>query len=82
MMVCIMYLKAKLLEEAVRQAVSSTKVNIGEYAVTYVDSVMSLQCTDERYIVNASTKAKLGCQGTGFVITEDGYVITNNQSRS
>ena len=59
------------LEEAVRQAVSSTKSNIGAYAVTYVDSVMSIACSESKY-------ANLGCQGTGFVITEDGYVITNN----
>lgn len=59
------------LEEAVRQAVSSTKTNIGAYAVSYVDSVMSIACSESKY-------ANLGCQGTGFVITEDGYVITNN----
>ena len=66
------------LEELVRQSIVTSKSNIGAYAVTYVDCVMSLQCTDERYIVDATTNAKLGCQGTGFVITEDGYVITNN----
>ena len=66
------------LEDAVRQSVTASKANIGAYAVTYVDSVMSLQCVDERYVVDASTNAKLSCQGTGFVITEDGYVITNN----
>jgi len=66
------------LEEVVRQSVTASKANIGAYAVTYVDSVMSLQCVDERYVVDASTNAKLSCQGTGFVITEDGYVITNN----
>ena len=66
------------LEDAVRQAVTTSKANIGAYAVAYVDSVMSLQCVDERYVVNVSTDAKLSCQGTGFVITEDGYVITNN----
>ena len=66
------------LEELVRQSIVTSQTNIGGYAVTYVDCVMSLQCTDERYVVNATTNAKLGCQGTGFVITEDGYVITNN----
>ena len=58
------------LEEAVRQSVTATKANIGAYAVTYVDSVMSLTCVESQY--------NLGCQGTGFVITADGYVITNN----
>ena len=58
------------LEEAVRQAIASSKTNIGAYAVTYVDSVMNISCLESQY--------NLGCQGTGFVITEDGYVITNN----
>jgi len=65
------------LEEAVRQSVTASKENIGAYSVTYVDSVMSLLCTDERYI-SPSTQQAIGCQGTGFVITADGYVITNN----
>ncbi len=58
------------LEEAVRDAVGQSKANIGAYAVTYVDSVMSLSCMEAQY--------NLGCQGTGFIISEDGYVITNN----
>ncbi len=58
------------LEEVVRQTISSAKTNIGAYAVTYVDSVMNISCLESQY--------NLGCQGTGFVITEDGYVITNN----
>ena len=53
------------LEELVRQSIVTSRSNIGGYAVTYVDCVMSLQCTDERYVVNATTNAKLGCQGTG-----------------
>ena len=65
------------LEEAVRQSISVSKANIGAYAVNYVDCVMSLLCTDERYI-SPSTQQAIGCQGTGFVITADGYVITNN----
>ena len=59
------------LEEAVQQAVSTTKSNIGAYAVSYVDSVMSITCSESKY-------TNLGCQGTGFIISEDGYVITNN----
>lgn len=58
------------LEEAVRQSISAAKSNIGAYAVTYVDSVMNISCLESQYNV--------GCQGTGFVITEDGYVVTNN----
>ncbi len=58
------------LEEAVRQTVTTAKANIGAYAVTYVDSVLNISCLESQY--------NLGCQGTGFVITEDGYVITNN----
>ena len=65
------------LEDAVRQSITTSKANIGAYAVTYVDSVMSLTCADERYI-SVSANSTLGCQGTGFIITEDGYVITNN----
>lgn len=58
------------LEEAVRQAVGTAKTNIGAYAVSYVESVMSISCLESQY--------NIGCQGTGFIITEDGYVITNN----
>lgn len=58
------------LEEAVRQSISVSKANIGAYAVNYVDSVMSISCVESAY--------NLGCQGTGFIITADGYVITNN----
>ena len=58
------------LEDAVRDAVGQSKANIGAYAVTYVDSVMNLSCVEKEY--------NLGCQGTGFIISEDGYVITNN----
>jgi len=58
------------LEEAVRQSISVSKANIGAYAVSYVDSVMSISCLESAY--------NLGCQGTGFIITADGYVITNN----
>ena len=58
------------LEEAVRQSISVSKANIGAYAVNYVDSVMSISCLESTY--------NLGCQGTGFIITADGYVITNN----
>ena len=65
------------LEEAVRQSVITSQTNIGAYAVNYVDCVMSLLCEDDRYI-SASTNTVLGCQGTGFVITADGYVVTNN----
>ena len=58
------------LEEAVRQSISVSKANIGAYAVNYVDCVMSISCLESQY--------QISCQGTGFVITEDGYVITNN----
>ena len=58
------------LEEAVRQSISVSKANIGAYAVNYVDSVMSISCLESQY--------QISCQGTGFVITSDGYVITNN----
>ena len=58
------------LEEAVRQSISVSKANIGAYAVSYVDSVMSISCLESQY--------QIGCQGTGFVITADGYVVTNN----
>ena len=65
------------LEEAVRQSISVSKANIGAYAVNYVDSVICMLCVDDRYI-SAETNGTLGCQGTGFIITEDGYVVTNN----
>lgn len=65
------------LEEVVHQAIVASQTHIGGYAVTYVDSVLSLTCADERYI-STSTNSTLGCQGTGFIISEDGYVITNN----
>ena len=58
------------LEELVRQSVSSSQTDIGAYAVTMVDSMLNLTCMESSYNV--------GCQGTGFIITEDGYVITNN----
>ena len=58
------------LEDAVRQSITASKSNIGAYAVSYVDSMINLSCLESQYNV--------GCQGTGFVITEDGYLITNN----
>jgi len=58
------------LEDAVRESIVAAKTNIGGYAVTYVDSVMNITCAESQY--------NLGCQGTGFIISEDGYVITNN----
>ncbi len=65
------------LEELVQQSVAVSKANIGAYAVSYVDSVMSLTCSDNRY-KSASSGGYIGCQGTGFIISEDGYVLTNN----
>ena len=62
--------RADALSDAVRQSIVAANTNIGAYAVTYVDSVMNLTCMETQYNV--------GCQGTGFIISEDGYVITNN----
>ena len=58
------------LEEAVRDTISATKQNIGAYAASYVDCVMNISCMESQY--------NIGCQGTGFIISSDGYVITNN----
>ena len=58
------------LEQLVSDMTASTGSHIGAYAVTLVDSVMNLACVESQY--------NIGCQGTGFIITDDGYVITNN----
>jgi len=58
------------LKQVVAEAVADNETNIGVYASTLVDSVMNLTCVESQYNV--------GCQGTGFIITEDGYVLTNN----
>ena len=60
------------LEDAVRQSIAAANANIGAYASVYVDSVLNITCSEPTNI-NVS-----GCQGTGFIITEDGYILTNN----
>lgn len=64
--------RAADLEEAVQQSIVAAQTNIGGYASVYVNSVLNLVCKE-------TTKSGVsGCQGTGFIITEDGFVITNN----
>ena len=60
------------LEEATRQSIVAAKSNIGAYATIYVNSVLNLTCSEP---TNTNVS---GCQGTGFIITEDGYILTNN----
>ena len=60
------------LEEATRQSIVAAKSNIGAYATIYVNSVVNITCNEPN---NSSVS---GCQGTGFIITEDGYLLTNN----
>ena len=60
------------LEELVRQSIVTSRSNIGGYATIYVNSVLNLACSEPNY-VNVSSSG-----GTGFIITEDGYVLTNN----
>ena len=60
------------LESTTRESIVSANANIGGYATLYVDSVLNITCEE-------TTKSNVsGCQGTGFIITEDGYVLTNN----
>lgn len=56
------------LEETVRSAIVSSNANIGAYATVYADSVINISCSG----------GSSACQGTGFIITADGYVLTNN----
>lgn len=60
------------LEELVRQSIVTSKSNIGGYATVYVNSVLNLTCSEPGN-GNVSSSG-----GTGFIITEDGYVLTNN----
>ena len=60
------------LEELVRQSIMTSQTNIGGYATVYVNSVLNLTCSEPSN-ANVSTSG-----GTGFIITEDGYVLTNN----
>ncbi len=60
------------LEELVRQSIMTSKSNIGGYATVYVNSVLNLTCSEPGN-GNVSSSG-----GTGFIITEDGYVLTNN----
>lgn len=57
-------------KQIVEEAVANSETKIGAYASTLVDSVMNLACVESQY--------NLGCQGTGFIISADGYVLTNN----
>ena len=60
------------LEKLVQESVVTSNSNIGAYATVYVNSVLNITC-------NETTKSNVsGCQGTGFIISEDGYVLTNN----
>ena len=64
--------RTAVLEDTVRQSITAAQTNIGGYATVYVNSVLNLVCKE-------TTKSGVsGCQGTGFIITEDGFVITNN----
>ena len=56
------------LEDTVRDAVVAANTHIGAYATVYVDSVLNITCSG----------GSSGCQGTGFIITDNGYVLTNN----
>jgi len=58
-------------KKIVEEAVANRETKIGAYATTLVDCVMNLTCVEPQY-------TNVGCQGSGFIITEDGYVITNN----
>ena len=60
------------LEELVRQSIVTSRSNIGGYATIYVNSVLNLTCSEPN---NANVSSS---GGTGFIITEDGYVLTNN----
>ena len=60
------------LKETVRESIITAETNIGGYATVYVDSVINIVCTEP----NKSNVS--GCQGTGFIISEDGYLLTNN----
>jgi len=65
------------LETTVRHTISAGKTHIGGYAAEYADCVLNLYCKDSRYI-STSSGGNIGCRGTGFIITEDGYLLTNN----
>ena len=64
--------EVEALKATVQESIVAAKTNIGGYATVYVDSVVNITCTEP-------TKSSVsGCQGTGFIITEDGYLLTNN----
>ena len=56
------------LRATVAESIVAAKTNIGGYATVYVDSVVNITCKT----------GQSGCQGTGFIISEDGYLLTNN----
>ena len=58
------------LEQLVNDMAAKSGQNIGSYATSLVDSVFNITCMESQY--------QIGCQGTGFIISEDGYVLTNN----
>lgn len=60
------------LEEIVQQLISVSQTNIGAYSSVYVNSVLILTCSEP----GNSNVGSAG--GTGFIISEDGYVLTNN----
>jgi len=60
--------KVTELEELLKEATSSGETNIGAYASLYTDCLLNLTCTEGRSSV----------QGTGFIISKDGYLLTNN----
>ncbi|MBP5405079.1 MAG: trypsin-like peptidase domain-containing protein [Clostridia bacterium] len=64
--------RLETLEQIVADAISSesSKVGIGAYAYGLSDCLLNITCVESQY--------NLGCQGTGFIISDDGYVITNN----
>ena len=64
--------KVTELEELLKEATSSGETNIGAYASLYTDCLLNLTCTETEKS-NVS-----GCQGTGFIISTDGYLLTNN----
>ena len=58
------------LEQIVADTIALENTNIGSYAYKMADCLLNITCVESQY--------NLGCQGTGFIISDDGYVITNN----
>lgn len=68
----------KLLQQLLQQMQQGRFKNQQEVFESYVEEILknpSLYLVSSAHVINQDVKA--GCMGSGFIVTEDGYIVTN-----